>query len=107
MFDFLTEILTKNGKGIHAHRACADAGYAAARQHPEAAAAFVLLARGSEAFVEMNERMPITAADIETAFATFNSDVERLAKAWNGGSDTARLAALNVVAARLGETYGG
>ncbi len=101
MFSFLTEILIKNGKGIHAYRACAERGYEAAGEKPDAAAAFFLLARSAEMFVDMNERMPITSKDIDAAFAQFQSNVEALDSAWTNGSERETTKALNFVAHSL------
>jgi len=103
MFDFLIETLTRNGKGIHAYRACAEQGYTAAADRPDAAAAMFLLARIAEAFADINERMPITATDVDSAFARFGDHVQRLNAAWNDGTEAARLAALNHVAGEMAQ----
>ena len=98
MFSVLTETLLDKGKGIHAYRACAELGYQSAAKNPDAAASFFLLARSAELFVEMNERMPITAKEIDSAFARFEQNVRRLELAWKTESDEAKLEALNKTA---------
>jgi hypothetical protein len=101
MFDFMVKILAENGKGIHAYRLCAEAGYRAAKSDPAHAAALFLLAATADEFVEVNERMPVTTKEIEEAFARFSAHADRLGAAFSGGSDADRLAALNAVAGAL------
>lgn len=98
MFAFLIDILNENGRSIHAYRLCAERGHAAMADHEDAAAAFFLLAQSAEGFADMNERMPIKAADIEAAYERFRGNVERLDAAWSGSDDSGKLAALNEVA---------
>jgi len=101
MFDFLVETLERHGKSIHAYRVCAEQGYSAAAATPDAAAALFLLARLAEAFADVNERMPITASDVDSAFVRFGGHVRQLNAAWSDGTETARLAALNRVAGEM------
>lgn len=98
MFAFLIDILNENGRSIDAYRLCAERGHAAMADHEDAATAFFLLAQSAEGFADMNERMPITAADIEGAYEQFCCNVEQLDAAWSGSDDSGKLAALNEVA---------
>lgn len=98
MFAFLVDILNENGRSIHAYRLCAESGHAAMSNYEDAAVAFFLLAQSAERFADMNERMPISAADIDEAYETFLNNVERLDAAWSDGEDSGKLAAINEVA---------
>jgi len=97
MFHDLIDILTENGKGIHAYRAFASRALALAAdaERPERAAAYMLLANAADTFVQDNDRMPLSSADMARVFDEFQSHCTMLDAA-EGAAD--HLAALNRIA---------
>lgn len=103
MFASLIDTLEERGRGIHAYRAVAEAGFAKAKSEPDRAAGHYLLARLAEDFVEVNERMPLPASVIDGMFQRLAGAARDLDQAYAAGDSTAILAVLNRVAAQAAE----
>ncbi|MDF9302016.1 hypothetical protein P5P81_05545 [Tritonibacter mobilis] len=104
MFDSILETLTKHGKGSHAYRAAARLAYEKARDCPDQAAAFFLIATYAEAFVERNERMPLLSNDSENSYNQLKSNLDTLNAAYAAGDPAKILAALNTISVSYAET---
>lgn len=102
MFTSLIEALQDRGRGIHGYRALAEAAYEKARSAPEAAAYF-MLAKQADDFVEFTERMPVPARELDAMFDRISANAQALDAAFggnanHGGDATAVLDVLNRIA---------
>ncbi|MFC7705458.1 hypothetical protein ACFQXB_14770 [Plastorhodobacter daqingensis] len=97
MFTSLIQTLLDRGRGIHGYRALAEAAYDKARTAPEAAAYF-MLAKEAEDFVDFTERMPVPAHELDAMFKRISADAAALDAAYEGGDAAAVLAVLTRMA---------
>jgi hypothetical protein len=96
MFNFLLDLITEKGRGIHAYSAVAKAAFERTLSEPEHAAAFYFLASSAENFVEMHERQPLSSKALEQNFEAFRADIQALEASLNGSIEK-RLSVLNEV----------
>ncbi|SER84258.1 hypothetical protein SAMN04490244_103205 [Tranquillimonas rosea] len=101
MFEEFVQILNDMGRSIHAYQRCATQAYDKAGTDPDHAAAYLMIAMAAESFVARNERMPITADDVQAAYERFSGHVSRLQEAYETSGTDARMAALNETATRI------
>lgn len=101
MFDQLLECLNEQGAGVRAYDACARMARARVSEEPDNAAAYLLLAYVAQRFVESYDDQPLSVEAASEEFQQFTDLVKMLDKAEADASADARIAALNVVAAKL------
>lgn len=97
MFAALIKTLNDHGRGTHGYSALAEAGYEKARSGPEAAA-YYMLAKQADDFVEFAERMPVPAREIDGMFDRISANAAALDAAVAGGDRAAILDVLNTIA---------
>ncbi|SDX07614.1 hypothetical protein [Roseicitreum antarcticum] len=97
MFTALIDTLRDRGRGIHGYSALAEAAYENARSGPEAAA-YYMLAKQADDFVEFTERMPVPAREIDAMFDRISANAKALDAAFAGGDKAAVLDVLNSIA---------
>lgn len=97
MFTLLIDTLTDRGRGTHGYNALAEAAYNKARSGPEAAA-YYMLAKQAEDFVEFTERMPVPAREIDAMFDRISANAAALDAAVAGGDRVAVLDVINSIA---------
>lgn len=101
MFTELVNTLVENGKGIHAYRKCSAKARELAVASPNHAACYFLIAALAEDFVELNERMAITAAQTNAVFERFVDTTALLEDALKNGDSSKMLTVLNHTALEL------
>lgn len=97
MFTSLIDTLQDRGRGIHGYRALAEAAYEKARSGPHAAA-YYMLAKQADDFVDFTERMPMPAHENDAMFARISANVAALDSAFADGDKAAVLDALDRMA---------
>ena len=101
MFTFMLDVLREHGKGVHGYRNCVNEGLVAATRTPEQASPFFILATAAADFIESHERVPLSLTEAESAFVRYSGYVEQLEAAYEEGTATAMLSAMNAVAGSL------
>ena len=101
MFSELITTLEKYGRGIHGFSKAADIARGRARENSDAVAAWCLLGRISELFVERNERQPLPAAECDRWFGILRRETDRLDAAFAKSDPAGRLSAINETAHTL------
>lgn len=101
MFDKLTEVLQKNGPGLHAFAEISRLGPRLAAQSPDHAAGLMLLANAANEFVETFDRMPLSDPMAKEMGQRFEVSAAELGAAWQGGDTARKFETLNTVARRL------
>ncbi|MGP9789136.1 hypothetical protein [Roseinatronobacter sp. NSM] len=97
MFTALIDTLKDHGRGVHGYSALAEAAYEKARSGPQAAAYYVL-AKQADDFVEFVERMPVPAREIDAMFDRISANAAALDAAFASGDRAAVLDVLNNIA---------
>ncbi|QDY69375.1 hypothetical protein [Qingshengfaniella alkalisoli] len=103
MFSDQIAILRDNGKGMHAYRKFAQTAYNAAKQNPDHAAAYMLIASAADGFLQSNERMPISVVELDEVFNVFNGFAKVLTDAFSRDDATKQIRALNSIAGSVAE----
>jgi hypothetical protein len=98
MFGYFMNALEEKGHGINGCRQSVALACQAAVNHPDAAAAHYLLSTLAEDFIDRHERMPVSAADLQTTFVKFSKAVAVLEAAFATEEPKAIWTALNTVA---------
>lgn len=101
MFMSLIEELTEKGRGMHAYAATAKTAFAQASAHPDQAAAFYLLGKIAEEFVDLHERMPLSTEELNQFFGRYAAAAQALQDADDKQDAAGMLAALNAVAGQM------
>ena len=100
MFASLVKGLNEQGGGVRAYDACARAARARMASEPEKAAALLLISFAAQRFVDAYDDQPLTVEAAAAEFEQFKSYVDALDAGFAKGTDEAKLAALNAVAAK-------
>ncbi len=101
MFDTLLKNLDEQGRGVRAYDACARAARNNTINHPDKAAAFLLIAIAAQRFVDAYDDQPLTVEKAGEEFDQIGSLIALLGDAYATDSAEKKIAALNTVAAQL------
>lgn len=101
MFENFLEILEQQGGSVRAYEACAEAARAYMHEAPETAAACFVIFSAARRFVDSYDDQPLSSSTAKQEYDAFKADIRALSDAYDKGSDSDRLAAINRMAMRV------
>lgn len=101
MFAAVLDNLKQKGGGIHGYAALGEAARAAAKQAPERAVAYYLIATAAENFVETYERLPLSTQALVESSKDITRHIAEIEAAYQAGESAGVLHALNAMSKSL------